>query len=362
MRTKLYIITLSFFALVLVPCSALCDEAAIDVYGGSAKLKDGNATEIRMDSETVRIELGQSIYTVDATFEFYNEGGTTTVTVGFPQFGEGYIGPKGVQNFYSFQTWVNGIECQVKRVHGAILTVDERIISPDELTPERRKMTPYYERKWLVKEVTFPSQEKTITRVRYSAPYGTWDSAVYLYGTGRSWKGNIGEARFIVKSTPKAWLYNFDFGKWAGGRYHVRKYGISRLSEYECELVLRNFKPEEWESFSMGSSTHAHPWTDFDTGTFCEGQGWEYDKKVIPDEMLDMLSSKQLRLFRNTFYAVHGKIFQSQELNNYFKNEQRSCYKPNPDFKESDLNDIEKANIQKIADYEKKNAELLKKK
>ncbi|OGP59180.1 MAG: hypothetical protein A2V67_07745 [Deltaproteobacteria bacterium RBG_13_61_14] len=67
--------------------------------------------------------------------------------------------------------------------------------------------------------------------------------------------------------------------------------------------------------------------------------------------MMGELSPHQLRIFRNAFYARHGKIFKSKDLNEFFK--KYECYQPDPNFDESRLNEIEKANIEKISGYEK---------
>lgn len=63
---------------------------------------------------------------------------------------------------------------------------------------------------------------------------------------------------------------------------------------------------------------------------------------------------KQLyvKALRNEMFARHGRIFNTPEMKQIF--ETAPWYKPRKDFKESDLNEIEKKNVEFIFEYEKK--------
>lgn len=67
-------------------------------------------------------------------------------------------------------------------------------------------------------------------------------------------------------------------------------------------------------------------------------------------------SAGQLRLIRNEIFALHGRIFNSQDLMDYFS--RKSWYVPTYSPEEFDarmfefLNDYEEANLQVILDYE----------
>ena len=63
-------------------------------------------------------------------------------------------------------------------------------------------------------------------------------------------------------------------------------------------------------------------------------------------------SKKELRLMRNTIYAVHGRKFRSADLDKYFR--QFSWYKPvGYDIPAKSLSATEMANAALIAKYEK---------
>lgn len=68
---------------------------------------------------------------------------------------------------------------------------------------------------------------------------------------------------------------------------------------------------------------------------------------------LSVLDSYGLKITRNEIYARHGRIFNDQELQEYF--ERQNWYVPQTasnDFDDSCLNEVEKYNIQLISTYE----------
>lgn len=68
---------------------------------------------------------------------------------------------------------------------------------------------------------------------------------------------------------------------------------------------------------------------------------------------LSVLDSYGLKITRNEIYARHGKIFNDQELQEYFQ--RQNWYVPqiaSNDFDDSCLNEVEKYNIQLISTYE----------
>jgi hypothetical protein len=72
--------------------------------------------------------------------------------------------------------------------------------------------------------------------------------------------------------------------------------------------------------------------------------------RALSSQDLEGKSQKELWYGRNEIYARHGYNFQSKELNDHFQ--QQSWYKPDPDFKDSDLNQTERDNIAAIRNQE----------
>lgn len=332
--------------LILAPVSALCDDALLKVYGGGLKLFDGDSTSVRMESETVRIELHKKTHTVDATFEFFNYGKTVTVQVGFPKSGYGYTPDfKGVINLNSFETWVNGNRAEVKEMPGAV-TINRQKADEKQLEEIKKGAEAGWleETRWLVKNVTFKGNAKTVTRVKYTVPYGGRheDRGEYLYGTGKSWKGTIGKARFIVRESPSVSLLGDVLFTENGYEQNIRKYEFKRLGAYEYEYTLKDFEPKENENLKF---IVLFNWESWDGSAFSG-----YSERKVDRAQLEHLSLWQLKILRNTIYAFHGKIFKDPELDKYFR--KYDWYKPRLDFKESDLNKTEKENIAAIMEYE----------
>lgn len=79
------------------------------------------------------------------------------------------------------------------------------------------------------------------------------------------------------------------------------------------------------------------------------------DVRVIDRRDLDQLTARECMLARNELYARHGRLFQNQEIQDYFNS--CSWYNgtiPPEKFKESMLNDVETQNRDFIVEYEKK--------
>jgi hypothetical protein len=70
----------------------------------------------------------------------------------------------------------------------------------------------------------------------------------------------------------------------------------------------------------------------------------------LQEGTLGDMFAEDLRVLRNEIYARHGRIFKDAELQKYF--ESQPWYKPNPDFKDDQLNEIEAANLTKIKEAE----------
>ncbi|MFC1490885.1 YARHG domain-containing protein [Candidatus Latescibacterota bacterium] len=373
MKVRLPLLLLLLAFILASPVSA--NEALLTESSGSLALMDGDTTDIRMVSEEVIIELGTENYTVDATFEFINEGDTVTVPVGFPNAGYGYFYSfRGVKTNETFQTWVNGEQSSFKDMPGYLRlqmpqsgAEDIILTDPDTLNLAhsnlQKNIQPVEgistlaldEFRWLVKDVTFIGGETTVTRVRYTAEYGNFGHAEYIYGTGSSWKGSIGTARFIIKSSPECWMLNVPTfsSDWGAGRTWVGE----RTGEFEHVYILTGLEPAEDEVMRLfvryvGTKPDRDPWISHGEFIFADS--------VVDNDFLDILSFNQLSLFRDTISAVHGKIFDNPARDSYFK--ERLMYTPSSEFRESSLTDIDRENIQRIDAKEQWLRELVDKK
>ena len=76
-------------------------------------------------------------------------------------------------------------------------------------------------------------------------------------------------------------------------------------------------------------------------------------KRILADSEVSGLTKSELRLARNEIFARHGRMFDDQELQDYFNSKSwyRGTIRPE-DFSESMLSETEKANIETIKKYE----------
>lgn len=72
--------------------------------------------------------------------------------------------------------------------------------------------------------------------------------------------------------------------------------------------------------------------------------------EALQEGTLGDMFAEDLRVLRNEIYARHGRIFKDADLQKYF--ESQPWYKPNPDFKDDQLSEIEASNLAKIKSAE----------
>lgn len=72
--------------------------------------------------------------------------------------------------------------------------------------------------------------------------------------------------------------------------------------------------------------------------------------ELLSTDLVADLYAEDLRNLRNEIYARRGRVFKSKDLQKYF--EAQTWYKPNPDFKDEQLTEIEYKNISVIKEAE----------
>jgi hypothetical protein len=67
-------------------------------------------------------------------------------------------------------------------------------------------------------------------------------------------------------------------------------------------------------------------------------------------ELFEGMFTEDLRVLRNEIYARRGKVFKSKDLKEYFA--AQSWYKPDPNFQDEMLSEVEKKNLAVIKEAE----------
>jgi hypothetical protein len=160
---------------------ASADDGSVSGESGAVELVKGKNSSVRMVSEEVRIGAlpkGR----VHARFVFRNEGGPTSVLMGFPASASGVDTRARDAKLEGFRSWVDGKPVKVRWTLGR---------SGDE----------GYDA-WYVKRVRFGRGQVHVVEDAYGGGGGGMSdgfrSYSYVLQTGASWKGSIGRAKIAL--------------------------------------------------------------------------------------------------------------------------------------------------------------------
>ncbi|MDQ2800295.1 MAG: hypothetical protein M3Y13_11725 [Armatimonadota bacterium] len=189
------------FGLGTVLASLLCASGARAndggiSFGGSPRLLTGHQS-VTMQSEVVRVNVGEDKVHVDCQFVFQNAGPACTVRMGFPDQSRGADSPEeeGEQNppkgaFLSYVSYVDGVRVPTQTLHAG----------------ESGNF-------WHAKTVHFAANGRHRVHDVYSLGVGSQIAAMgnggyrqtyYILHTGSSWHGSIGHTQVIVTFSPAA--------------------------------------------------------------------------------------------------------------------------------------------------------------
>jgi hypothetical protein len=348
--------------------TAWADGVEVSVVKGNTVIPVQN-DNIRMLSEEVRMfsnEKKDDIVRVNANFIFENQSGSKVMMkMGFPFFGDH---PGGFR--VSVQGKPQKVEKRPMGGKGEIVLQHERS---------------GYILHMYVWDMSFPPHGKQEVKVEYDGGWGSTLTSesffIYVTETGSLWSGTIGKADFYFK------LSESDMNTIHNQKLKLRAApGGYVLKDDQLEWHFRDWKPKgniavvisapnEKSSVDMNNLSEGiivtkrndqPPMPDAMyrcAGYFKNKQRYEGNQKYYKTEKLerwyeDRFSDKDTmpqlctKALRNEIYARHGRIFSTPDMKQIF--ESAPWYKPRKDFKESDLNEIEKKNIEFILEYEKK--------
>lgn len=166
-------------------------------------------------------------------------------------------------------------------------------------------------------------------------------------------------------------LLEFIYFESAGSVY---QFFICEFKNGNFEYICQNYNPElnipglynyilehfdfEEKSMYLRSLTDNeiiklkwNPETQFYDKEIISDMYTQLDSKLTDSDLTDM-SKALLRRMRNAVYARHGRIFNSYDLQRFFGYE--TWYKPNPNYSDDMLTEIDKYNIELIQKYEAK--------
>jgi hypothetical protein len=365
--------------MLLLSGAAFSDDCVV-VIGRNDEIVKVSMTNISMREEEIVITLRKEYYEVDVTIDFFNSGSEEKVQLGFPinVYGRGIL----FKNFndYNFKSYING---KIIPVHTT---------KRDTIFAERGGNGTL----WFIRNVTFPANSHTISRVTYKAQYSGCNMlyAGYIYGTGRFWKDGIGKMTVVINHGDDVLIKDIGFGG-SGDSY-------SETQEFFHGSFFGNIKAKSskfiWESdgrykyvFENVNPTSGNEVINIYVRTFDSGLYGEYDDPfgIHPEETwgyridadgtafwiwseyllykeptdIRHYTKNQIRLFINFFSAIHGYDFKNPLYKKYFSKienfyiypdpNKEIKYKVNPNFNESVFNEIERKNVNYLLKLEK---------
>ena len=318
-------VTAAVLLAVLTP-SARPNEAFVEAAGGTVAMRDPDETTVTLVSQTIRLHLRSDHYFVDVSFLFANDGPAVRHDLGFPRFAYGTAD----EPFREFQSWVN----------------DEPVTTLE--LPDREGADPRI-RSWFIKVVEFPQDRLTATRVRYRAEYGRdrlLSTVEYLFGTGGTWSGDIGTITVRVYNEAEHWVdaYSFDGDPDAT---------VISIGARDFEIATGPVGPDRTDAFRLA----VEPVAWWLRTTPSEGGRWAFERTELKPEYLRLLTLKQLRLLRNTFYARRGLDYCDCELGDFFR--QFGWYRPHTTNPEGLLGPMGQLNVHHVLAEEERRRTIL---
>lgn len=285
-RQAFQLCCLSVFMVLISTLESKANDGFVDVIHGGVMLKNGKNATVQMDSEYVEIRLYKKYYTVTATFWLRNSGNARTVQIGFPHTYQDYrleeldsnlfisTAEKSLSDsvyVFDFKTFMNDSLVANKSYRENNLKLILRneqagkILTFTSLTKAQhwwntkgkfysdKQRNAFYVLKeaewlyWFVKKVNFQENQIIKTTVKFKAKYidpfyvGI-NQGTYIFGSGKSWKGNIQKSVFkIIKAEEDSSTLRIELPN----KYDTNKV-VQRTKLPNGELLeFYNYKPDE---------------------------------------------------------------------------------------------------------------------
>ncbi|GHV13261.1 hypothetical protein FACS189491_07960 [Spirochaetia bacterium] len=322
------------------------------ILGSSVQIIDNENTNITMQEEIINIRLHRDFYEVDVTFYFINTGETETISLGFPVEAE-------FQNFSSEKEWaiLSDFRSYINNALIQRYTIKEETKYTTNPPGDPHDYVLYT--KWYIREVIFPGNSTTVSRVTYKAPYGHSGFDItggYIFGTGYNWKGPIGKMVINIIHDDDIFLDRFTIGRYTKEKivdyFTWKGSGMYKFEFNNIEPIISDRIRFYISKCNMLNAAYNEFGDSF--------LGWMWDEQLLYENVSDLklYTKNQIRLFINFFYAIRGYNFKNQRYKDFFTglkniNNENRKYAINPNFSENNFNEYEKKNIAYLLRLEK---------
>jgi hypothetical protein len=314
---------LTALAVILLSGWAAANDSSFGAAGAPYPRPTPNR-DIRMVAEIVRVRFLTDTARVSCLFTFRNEGNAQRVVIGFPDENFGDVPEQGLIRW--FRSWVDDREVAVRRA------VVKRVVDYEGTYV------------WWLKDVAFAAGQTVRIRNEYEIRYsenveGTrWFT--YILSTGAGWKGTVGEAAVTIDlgRVPPATVFGLGLPQLRPG---LAVSPGAQLRGRTLRWHFSNFEPTKQHDIRVAWAAAVA-----DPTRLCP----QCSTRPLTEADLRGKSARTLTLMRNEIYAVHGRIFQRKDLEDYFR--RQTWYRPNPTFQQSWLSRVERRNAEFILAYQ----------
>jgi len=329
---------------------------------------DRERLELMENRQTVRF-VEDGFYSIIGTYIVRNSGSEYQSTLGILFYGLGTLPSYEVTEI---QFFVDGKQVQhTEREYLGKFVMGE---TTSEFTPGRSTA-------WALIDVAFPQNSTVEIRVQYRASFSVRGDNTWLSYNSRNtfyqglsyWKGTPKFSIEIVNApndgarVAGSWISSIEFSHIEDRSKNIdtREY-LQGLQSLETDLmniqrpngntIRINFTERFMDNYQKSFIIQTREWVPGPNAYFRQNYPereiilWflrtnsNISQRILSPYELIFLTSNQLRIMRNLFFARHGFIFQSREMQDVF-NSLEYFYQPNPNFHEGMLTDIDRANI-----------------
>ena len=294
--------------ILLFSLNLLADDGYLGTWASNISPLKKLSKDIQMVKEVVYIKMHQLKSEVFCKFWFYNSGKNQTVLVGFPDAKSDY--DEKTNQIENFKSIVNNIPLDIKQK----LYLD-RIDTNSDFNVKKNKTEFYYDStytKWFVKDVEFKSNDTTIIEDYYTGNNSGWNegfSAFYYFlGSGKTWKGSIGEGTIIFDHSDL--LSNYFYGRYdKDEKYNNTKMNL--LDDFTI-YTFTNLKPKESSIVDIGL-----------LDSYSNDKDYIRYPSEFSNKMINFLRSKkyskvECNIMINEILARLGRPLENKELTEYF--------------------------------------------
>jgi hypothetical protein len=352
-----------FFIFIIITIPIYANDGGIEIVGGA--LYPVNITNVSMEYERLIITCKERYFEVEAYIDLYNHDSTAIrPLLGF-EFFKGMLsrgdGPINTNQYILFvnniqQRFEYGIQENEREIHTLVY---QPVLNPGKNTVYHKHQLPYgfgssqgvvsylleTSSRWkdgIIKNLEIYIRTEFNTILLFEKTGSSFDRMVLSFdtmGESKSFNHGMSLHQFdeggheYYSLTPDGYLYK-----------HIENFVPNRNISFQLldflgmEMYIGYNDPPyywprensyitiyDWKRYIENPAFNRYRWGDF----------WRDDIWRPSENMLEELSTEQLRILRNTLYAIRGYVFNDSFLQDYFN--RQYWYFPNPNIAMSDI-------------------------